>query len=322
MTRSGSILRALARRGASVAATAGLAAALVVLLFALVPGDAIDALPNGPEVRAQLEAEWGLGGGVGAQLVTALGRLARGDLGHSLTWRPGAPVAEVLAPAFATSAALLVPAVALGLVGGFLLARLRGAGASRAGRVVGRTIAAVSSVPVVLLGLAVVNGVNAATWAAMERGLVARPAWFALPEEPGLVRSGLAVLVLAFGSARLAQLGERARAELDALDAAPWLDALRAQGAPVGWRRAHHLVVPVARLAAEQVAPGLAALIVVERAFSLPGAGLAFWEACAARDWPVAVGVALAAALTTSAARLAADGVAVAVDPREREAEA
>lgn len=284
--------------------TAALAALLIVALFWMVPGDAIDALPNGPEVRAQLEAEWGIHGG---------------DLGHSLTVRPGAPVGALCTAAFSTSLAVLFPALALTLVMGFATAGFFPAGGSawrRGLHLLGDTV---SSAPTVILSLATVLAINAVTWALMERNLIDRPPWFALPAEPGAMRSAVAIVVLAVGSARWSQVSAWARRLLEGLDRASFMEAARSRGQRTMGTTLHHLLVPTARLASEQVPSCFAGLIVVERALGLPGAGTLFWQACAGRDWPVAVGVALGAALLTAAARLVAETVAVVVDPRERE---
>ncbi len=285
-------------------ATAVLSGCLIVALFWLVPGDAIDALPNGPEVRAQLQAEWGIEGG---------------GLGRSLTVRPGAPVAELVGVALTTSLSLLLPALVLALTAGFGAAVAWPTGALGWRRGLHLVGAGASSVPVVILALATVLTVNAGTWALIERGIVDRPAWFALPVEPGAMRSALAILVLAVGSSRWSQLSAQARRLLDELDDASFMEAVRARGQKTLRTRLHHLVVPTARLASEQVPSCFAGLIVVERAFTVPGAGTLFWQACSGRDWPVAVGVALGAALLTAAARLVAETIAVVVDPRERE---
>lgn len=316
--RPAAIGRALARRSLGFAATVAIAATAVMALFALAPGDAIDSLPNGPEVRAALEGEWGLGGGFASRLSAGLTRLATGQLGHSLTYRPGTPVAELVWSGFAASATLLVPALLLGAALGYAGAALRrGRGAPLV-----RAASAASAVPVVLAALGVVTGLNAAAWAAMGRGWIDRPSWFALPEEPGFVRAALAVLVLGLASARLASLVDRAGSVLDALLAAPFVDAERARGGPVGRLVARHLVVPTAALLAEQLPALLSALVVVERAFSMPGAGSMFWASCGARDWPLAAGLVVAAATLVAGARLAAETFAIALDPRAREEEA
>ena len=322
LSRVGAILRAAARRTASVGVSAAGAAGLVVLLFVAVPGDAIDALANGPELRAQLEAEWGLGGGPLARLGHAVSRVVRLDLGSSLTFRPGAPVAGLATDAMGTSATLLLPALGVGLAAVYLLAVLAPVGQGGVRRAAARAAVALTAPPVVLLGLAVVLGLNALTWSALERGLIVRPAWFALPEEPGVVRSALATAVLAFGSAQLGRLTGAARREWATLDAAGFMLVARAHDLPLGALRLRHLLAPTARLAAAQVPTLASALIVVERGFAIPGAGSMFWEACRLRDWPLALGLTLGAAAVTAGATLAAQLVAVVVDPRERREDA
>ncbi len=318
------LLRALALRALTFVATTAGAVLVVTALFSAVPGDAIDALPNGPELRSQLEAEWGLAGGFGERLADALPRAARLDFGHSLTVSPGAPVLPLAASAAGRSAALLLPAAALALLAGFLGAAFAGDGAERPvgawRRLLVRAVAALSAVPAVLAALAVVNGVNAGTWSLMEAGRVERPAWFALPESDHAVRSALAVLVLAGASASLLWMLRRAGDSLTQLGQETFVVAERARGGPLVPLYLRHLAAPAARLGAAQAPALLSALIVVERAFGMPGAGSLFWESCGLRDWPLAVGLAVVAAVTATSARFVADAVAVIVDPREREA--
>ncbi|GDX81132.1 hypothetical protein LBMAG42_29430 [Deltaproteobacteria bacterium] len=296
------------------------AGTLIVGLFARAPGDAIDTLENGDSVRATLESEWGLGGSFLARVGTGMARLSTGDFGESLTYKPGVPVLDLVRTGVVTSAQLLLPATLLGLVLAFGAAALAGgAGGSALARIM-RLLSGISALPLVLGALAAVNGVNAATWALLERGLIDRPSWFALPEEPGLVRTGLAIALLGFGSARFAQLTRRARSMLAVLDSAPFVAAERARGGPLVPLYARHLLVPTLRLAADTLPALFAGLIVVERAFHLPGAGTSFWESCAHRDWPLAAGLALAFAAGVVGLRLLSEAVAVVVDPREREA--
>lgn len=320
MARFAAIGRALAARTLTSILSVLVAGTLIVSLFARAPGDAIDTLENGDAVRAALEAEWGLGGSFFARVGTGVARLATGDFGESLTYKPGIPVLELVSSGVASSAQLLVPATLLSLAVAFGAAVFAGeAAAGLRGRMV-RALSALSALPLVLAALATVNGVNAATWLLIEKSMIIRPSWFALPEEPGLVRSGLAILLLGVASARFAQLTRRARVLLAALDAAPFVAAERARGGPMAPLFARHLVVPVARLAADTLPALFAGLIVVERAFHLPGAGTSFWESCAHRDWPVAAGLGLGFAVGVVLARLLSEALAVTLDPREREA--
>lgn len=320
MARFAAIGWALAGRALTFLLSMLVAGTLIVGLFARAPGDAIDTLANGDEVRVALEAEWGLEGSFAERMATGISRLATGDFGESLTYKPGVPVTELVGAGIAASAKLLVPAAFLSIFLAFGAAAVVGE-TSVGGPIRGlRAASALSALPMVLAALAVVNGVNAATWSLMERGWLSRPSWFALPEEPGLMRSTLAVLVLGLASARFAQLSRRARGVLNTLDAAPFVAAERARGGPLSRLYARHLVIPVARLAADTLPALFAGLIVVERAFNLPGAGTSFWESCSRRDWPLAAGLGLAFAVGVASARLVAEALAVLLDPREREA--
>lgn len=308
--RAAAIGRILALRVLGFAGTILVAATLVVMLFAAAPGDAIDTLPNGEDVRAVLEGEWGLGGSFRSRVGTGLTRLTQGDFGESLTFRPGVPVIDLVTTGAAASAWLLVPAALLSL--GLAFAR----------PVAGVGLRAMSAVPMILATLGVVHGVNAGTWALVQRGWIERPTWFALPEEAGLVRTTLAILLLGFASAHFAQLVRRAAVEVHALETAAFVDAERARGGSVRWMMLRNLLVPAARVGADTLPALFSGLIIVERAFNLPGAGTTFWSSCADRDWPLAAALALAFAFSVALARLAADALAIVVDPRARGATA
>jgi peptide/nickel transport system permease protein len=285
----------------------------VNLLFAVAPGDAIDTLPNADELRPALEAEWGLGGSVPSRLVAGLARSLRGNLGYSLTLRPGAPVAELLADHGLRSLSLLVLALAVMIVAAWAQPFW-----PRPLRRAARLVLPLSAVPTALLALATVNGINETTWWLVERGVIARPDWFALPTVGGAVRSAVAVFVLATGSGALAAASSRATGALDALRSASFVEAERARGGPIGLRFWPHLAVAVADAVAAGAAGIVGGLAVVETGLGLGGVGALFFGACRARDWPVAVGAALAMAVAVAAARLFAQLVGVILDPRRR----
>ena len=119
-------LRAVATRLMSFVLTLLGTVVVVQLLLALAPGDAIDLLPNGDVLRAGLEAEWGLDLPLPQRLASTVTKVLGGDLGTSLTYRPGKPVIEIVAASGAQSLALvalsLVLGVALALALGFVTA--------------------------------------------------------------------------------------------------------------------------------------------------------------------------------------------------------
>ncbi len=300
---------ALARRGAGFLATAAGAMVLVQVLLALAPGDAIDTLPNAEELRPLLAAEWGLDAPLPVRLARALARALSGDLGHSLTVRPGTQVLSLLADTGGPSILRVGAAALLAVVVGFTVSRH---GLFRRGAEL------VSAVPAVILALIAVHGLNTIAYACIERGWMTRPAWFALPAEDHPARTLLAVTILAVSSGNLAQVAASARADLETLLDAPFVEAERARSGAVGTLVARHLVVPVARALAGQAAVLLGSLVVVEHGLSLGGAGALFFQAVRLRDWPLAAGLAALAGTAVASARLCAELVEVGIDPRAR----
>ena len=286
------------------------------LLLWAAPGDPVDLVPNGEELRPALEAEWGLDRPLHSRYVRFIGRALQGDLGHSLTYRPGATVSELVLPAAARSLRLLIPALALALLMGGILAYLT------AGRrsVTRRAIQGLSVAPVFLLAFLAVHFLNEGTFACMQRGWVERPSWFALPDTDSFLKSALAVLVLAVGSGALTEVHTAVEDEIVRLRNAAFIDAAIARGAPVWQHLLLNLLPPISTIAASRAAFFVGGLIIVEKVLHLNGAGSMLWQACRLRDYPVALGITILAATAVCAARLAGDLLRVTVDPRLREA--
>ncbi|MBN1336941.1 MAG: ABC transporter permease [Deltaproteobacteria bacterium] len=285
------------------------------MLLHLAPGDPVDLVPGGEQVRSVLEAEWGLDTPLVARWGRYLARAATGDLGTSLTWRPGAPVAGLVLPATARSLGLALPAVGLALVLGTLLAWATAGRPSRRRRMV----QVLSIAPVFLLAFVTVNVLNEAAWILLERGLIARPSWFALPDTESGVKTVLAIVVLAVGSGSLAEVHAAVEDEIVRIRNAPFVDAARARGAPLAPHVLRSLVPPLVTLTANRTAFFVGGLVVIEKILLLNGAGAMLWQACIARDAPLAMGLALVAAAVVCAARLLGDIVRLSVDPRLRE---
>jgi len=310
------IARPVVGLAANFALTLAGAALVIQLLLWAAPGDAVDLVPNGDEVRAQLEAEWGLDAPLPSRYLRFLASAAQGDLGTSLTYRPGAPVSALVLPAALRSAGLLVPALVLALAAGLGLALLT-AGRSSAVR---RVVQAVSVAPVFLLAFLAVQGLNDLAYRAIEAGYIARPAWFALPDADSALKTVLAVVVLAVGSGALADAHGAIEDEIVRLRNAAFVDAAIARGAPA-WRHVLWNLLPaLATIAYGRAAFFAGGLVIVEKVLHLNGAGSMLWQACRLRDYPVALGITLLTAAAVCGARLAGDLLRVAVDPRLREA--
>lgn len=175
-----------------------------------------------------------------------------------------------------------------------------------------------SVAPIFLVAHLLVSGINEATFAAIGAGWIDRPSWFALPDQPSAMRSALAIAVLAVASGGLTELHLELEGAIDRVRGSGFVDATRARGLPVWPHVGRNLVAPVATAVAGRVAFFVGGLVILERVLLLNGAGAALWQAALLRDHPVAVGVAVLAAAVVAGARLLADLVRIAIDPRLR----
>ena len=282
--------------------------ALILLLQGMLraaPGDPIDLLPEGNEQREALSHAWGLDRDLGQVLLDTL----RGDLGESLTLRPGTPVVTLVAEAAATSAPLLIFSLLTSLILGF------GLSLSPKTRTTG---ALVSATPAFLLAFGLVSALNAATFAGIQEGWVDRPDWFALPDQAGLFRSALAVFVLAVASGNVGTISTSFAAEIARARQSPWMEALRARGESVTPPLLANLLPTGLSIAGSRVVYLVGGLVVTEKLLLIQGAGNLLWEACIRRDYPLALGLGLAAGATVLVLRWLADSARIAADPRLR----
>lgn len=311
--------RVLAQKLGLWGATVLGAAALALLLVHLAPGDAIDLIPGGETLRPQLEAEFGLDKPLPLRFAASLAGLLSGDWGTSIAYRPGAPVLEVIGGPALRSLTWLVAALAFATVQAMTLAWFTAGRARSLPRLVVRLL---SVAPVFLLAHLAVYGLNEATFALIQSGTIERPGWFALPDQPSLFRTLLAVGLLAIGSGTLTELHLELESALDRIRSSGFVDAARARGASTWPHIWPNLVPELAAILAGRAAFLVGGLVILERVLLLNGAGSVLWQAALLRDQPVAVGVAVLAALFVASTRLLADLVRWFVDPRLRALEA
>lgn len=277
---------------------------LVQVLLWAAPGDPV-ALVGGEDIRAGLEAEWGLNEPLWRRIVGLL----TGDLGSSLTVRPGAPVVELIADSASRSLRLLAPALLLSL------------GLSTAMAWSGRRwrlVHAMSVAPIFLLAHLAVYGLNESTFVLYQAGRITRPDWFALPLVDSPMRSGLAITILAAGSGALSNMTGELSAAMKRIRESPWLEAARTRGTPLYPHILGNLLPPLLVSLASQVAFCTGGLVIVEKVLLLNGAGALMWEAALQRDYPLSMGLALLAAVAVCGARLLADVARLLIDPRLR----
>lgn len=307
------MIRAGVRHIAAFVATLLGAAAFVMALLVLAPGDPIDLLPNGEALRPTLEAQWGLDRPVPVRWLRSVGRALTLDFGTSLTYRPGEPVGAVIAGPALRTLGLVFGALSCSVLWGFGLAWLT-AGQARRGWIV----QLVSIVPVFLLTHALVLGINEATWSLVQAGHIERPGWFALPDQPSALRTTLAIVVLAVGSGALAEAHSQIEDALNQIRKSPYVDAVRARGQSTLPHILRNLVPPLATTVAERAAFLAGGVVIAEKVLLVNGLGAVLWQAAILRDYDLALAIALLAAAFVGLARLLADGVRVAIDPRMR----
>ena len=305
---------ALARRFAAFAMSLAGATLLVQVLLWAAPGDAVDLVTGDAELRAGLIELWGLDRPLHEQWLRFVGHALQGDLGTSLTYRPGTEVSELVARAAWTSAPTLLLALLLTVGCGVGLA-YASAGRWRLPR---RLVQALSVAPVFLLAAASITGLNELTFALMGSGWIDKPDWFALPIGDNLVKSALAVTILAVGSSALSEVHASADEELRRIRASGFVDAAQARGAPLWPHILWNLLPPMSTVVASRAAFFVGGLVVIEKVLQLNGAGAMLWQACRLRDYPLAMGLTVAAAAVVTGIRLLADVLRLGVDPRLR----
>ena len=320
------MLGLIARR---VLSAVPLVAGVLTLTFLLVeaaPGRPSDLLlgdgPVPPELRARIEAAYGLDQPAYARYASWIGSALEGDLGWSLS--RGRKVTSVLADALPHTIGLAAAALSIQLLLGVLLGALhvvRPGGAADHG--LGALGLVLASVPTFWLGLMAIllfavaipifppssaHSIGAASWSFPARAIDAL--WHvALPSL--VLGVGAAAVIARFVRAGLLQsLGEG------------FVRAARARGASRGrllWRHALPAAAgPVITLAGLQLPVLVSGALVVEVVFGWPGMGRVTYDAVMAQDVPVVLAAVLLATILVVAGSLLSDLGLLLVDPRVR----
>jgi oligopeptide transport system permease protein len=285
--------------------------AVSFLLTRLAPGGPFDeeqALP--PEIRANLEAAYGLDQPVAVQFGRYVRGLLRGDFGPSFKFRDftvGELIADGLPVSLAIGLAALALALAVGVPAGVWAALSRGRSADRL--VMACAVAGIS-VPVFVIAplLALVFGVWL-RWLPVAGWTPGRLADLVLP-----------VLTLALPA--IAYLARMTRGSLLEVLRAPWVRAARARGLPARAVVLRHALpaalLPVVSYLGPATAAILAGSLVVETIFGLPGMGRHLVQGALNRDYTLVMGMVIVYAALMIALNLLADLVLAWLDPRIR----
>ena len=292
------VSRVLARELAvTVLLLAGVSVVVFGILY-LAPGNPLNALG----VR---EAQ-GLPGTWPGQYAAWFGRVLRGDFGHSV--RTGLPVLPELARVGLNTLYLTLGALALTASIAVHAAAHGDTPANTAA-----TIAAyiVSAVPVFWFGYIVVYVFI------HQFGMFPLISGTATKQQHAWLYSLVPILVLGTASGTLSEMIRHLREELSRVLAEDYIRTARAKGAAV-WRHAFKegFLIPVTEIMSAKIPFLLGGAVIVEQVFNWPGMGRMAWQAAQDRDFPVIMGIALAAAAFVRLGSLAQRVVFTAVNPR------
>lgn len=299
---------------------------LTFLLVEAAPGRPSDLMlgdgPVTPELRARVEAAYGLDQPAYARYASWIGNAARGDFGWSIS--RGRRVTSVLADALPHTIGLAAAALSIQLLLGILLGALhvvRPGGPLDHG--LGLAGLVLASVPTFWLGLMAIllfavavpifppssaHSIGAEAWSLPARAL--DTLWHAMLPS-AVLGLGAAAIVARFVRAGLvAALGEgfvrAARARGASKSRVLWVHALPAAAGPV------------ITLAGLQLPVLVSGAVVVEVVFGWPGMGRVTYDAVLAADLPVVLAAVLLATILVIAGNLVADLGLALVDPRLR----
>lgn len=306
-----------------------LVAFVLTLTFVLVeaaPGKPADLFlgdaPLAPEVRARIEAAYGLDRPPLARFGAWIGSVLHGDLGWSIS--RGRTVASVLGDALPATAGLAALALAIQIFLGVALGALHVVRPGSAwDHAAGAAGLALASVPGFWLGLMAIllfavalpifppsssHSIEAAAWSLPARA--ADTLWHA----------ALPALVLGLGAAGV--IARFVRAGLLQAMGEGFVRAAQARGASRARVLARHALPaaagPVITLAGLQLPLLVSGAVVVEVVFGWPGMGRVTYDAVMAQDLPVVLAAVLMATLLVVAGGLLADLGLLLADPRVR----
>lgn len=309
--RGMSTLAFVLRRLLGAIPTLALIVALSFLLTRLAPGGPFDeeqALP--PDIRANLEAAYGLDQPAWVQFGRYAQGLLHGDFGPSFKFRDftvGELIANGLPVSLSLGLAAMALALALGIPAGIWAALSRGRFADRL--VMGLAVLGIS-IPVFVVAplLALVFGIWL-RWLPVAGWVPGRPSDLVLPV------IALALPVIAF-VARLT------RGSLLEILRASWIRAARARGLSERTVILRHALpaalLPVVSYAGPAAAAVLAGSLVVETLFGLPGMGRHLVQGALNRDYTLVMGMVIVYAALMIVLNLVADLVCAWLDPRIR----
>jgi peptide/nickel transport system permease protein len=312
-----------------------LIASLNFFLFQVLPGDPTRVLlPKGCggsnvtscTLREELRKEWGLDQPVFNRYVIYMTNLLEGNLGKSITFRQGTPVATVIAQRLPITLLLVGLATVVSLWLGIILGRISGWRRGRAADIL-ITLSTLFgySMPAFWVGLLLlfylsvavpvfpVSGDRSVNFSSMNLGSqIVDMGWH------------LVLPVLTFVITNIAWFSLTLRNSLTDVLPEDYMVTANAKGLTETQQLRRHALpnarLPLVTAAALYFGWVVSGAIVIEQIFAINGLGQLEWEATLSLDYPLMSGIFLIAALGVVIANAVADILYMLLDPRVREA--
>lgn len=284
---------------------------LTFFLIRLAPGGPFDqeqTLP--PEIRANLDAAYGLDQPLLVQYGRYLRGLAHGDFGPSFKYRDFT-VTELIAQGLPISAGIGLGAVLLAVLIGIPAGALA---ALRRGRFTDRAVMGFAVLAIAIPGLVV------APLLALIFGVHLR--WLPVAGwEPGTLRD-MVLPVIALSLPLMAFIARLTRGSLLEVLSSPFVLAARARGLPERTVLIRHALKPALMPVVSYLGPATAAVLtgslVIESIFNLPGMGRYLVQGALNRDYMLVMGAVIVYASLTLFLNLLVDLVYGWLNPRVR----
>ena len=285
---------------------------LVFVLNAVALGDPARAMlgqRGDPEVIAQIRQDYALDRPLWIQYATWMGRLLRGNLGHS--YHQQRPVSEVLGERFPATLRLAVAATLIAVTLGLAIG-------------IAAALAPGGALDHVLMGAAVVGISTPVFWLGLMLSLLFA-VWLGWLPVSGYGDGSLANLVLpalTLGALHTGTIARMTRSSLLEVIRQDYIQAARAKGLAevtvIGKHALKNSLIPVVTVIGIGLADLLVGAPLTETVFAWPGLGRMLVAAVGQRDLPVVMGAVLVFAVVYVLGSLLVDLAYLVIDPRIR----
>jgi len=293
-----------------------LATFLVFTLMQLLPGDIAMTLAGenaSLERIAEIRSLYGLDRPFLVQYFSWLGDVLRGDLSRSLL--SGEPVSETVLRVFPNTLFIVLYAILLSVVVGVPLGTLA---ASHPGGRIDRFVMTLSSVGIALPPFWIAMIFVAAF--ALSRNWFPATGFVPVTESLHQAIWYATLPAIALAASGVAEVARQLRSSLVEILSSQYVRTLHAKGLPprlILWKHGlRNVSVNLLTVISLLVNRTLAATVVVEVVFAIPGMGNSIVNAALQRDFPVVQGIVLAMVVTVITVNLITDMLYSVLDPR------